>query len=184
MRFHPIAGAAVLAVLSFSSAQAAVTVIGNGLAQACSDAAMRERADQVSFAACNMALSDETLDLHDLSGTFVNRGILEMIQGDFGPARMDFDHAIGIQPKLGAAWANRGAVNLAQGRYQDALDDLNKALAFGVDHLEKVYFNRALAYEGLDDERSAYFDYQQATTLAPNWDLPKKELARFTVTPQ
>ena len=48
---------------------------------------------------------------------------------------------------------------------------------------EKAYFNRALAYEGLDDEKSAYLDYQQAATLKPSWDAPRLELRRFTVSP-
>ena len=39
-----------------------------------------------------------------------------------------------------------------------------------------------MAYEGIDDEKSAYLDYQQALVLKPGWDLPKQELLRFTVT--
>jgi len=47
---------------------------------------------------------------------------------------------------------------------------------------EKAYYNRALAEEGLDDEKSAYVDYQQALVLNPDWDPPRQELLRFTVT--
>ena len=43
------------------------------------------------------------------------------------------------------------------------------------------FFNRALAYEGMDDEKSAYFDYQKAVELSPDWVAPKTELARFHV---
>ena len=39
----------------------------------------------------------------------------------------------------------------------------------------------ALASEGLDDEKSAYFDYQKAVELSPDWDAPKAELLRFHV---
>ena len=46
----------------------------------------------------------------------------------------------------------------------------------------KAYFNRAVAYEGVDDEKSAYLDYQQALALKPDWEAPKHELQRFTVT--
>jgi len=62
------------------------------------------------------------------------------------------------------------------------LADITKGLALGVKQPEKAYFDRALAYEGLDDEKSAYFDYQQAVTLKPDWPLPQRELLRFTVT--
>ena len=40
----------------------------------------------------------------------------------------------------------------------------------------------ALAYEGLEDAKSAYLDYQQALTLKPDWQLPQQQLLRFTVT--
>ena len=40
---------------------------------------------------------------------------------------------------------------------------------------------RALAYEGLDDAKSAYFDYQKAVELSPDWQAPKNELVRFHV---
>ena len=58
---------------------------------------------------------------------------------------------------------------------------MNAALRLGVREPEKAYFNRALAYEGLDDEKSAYLDFQQALTLKPGWALPEHELLRFTV---
>ena len=181
MTRYLLAGAA-LVVLVAAPAKAAVTVIGNGMAHACAEAARHGQADIDSMRACDSALATEDLDPRDFAGTFVNRAILEMIQRDYVRARMDLDHAIGIQPRLGAAWANRGAVSLGQHRYQEALADINKGLELGVEEAEKVYFNRALVYEGLDDEHSAYFDFEQAATLSPNWDLPKQELLRFTVT--
>ena len=33
----------------------------------------------------------------------------------------------------------------------------------------------------LDDLKAAYFDYKKAVELKPDWDMPQKELARFTV---
>jgi len=42
--------------------------------------------------------------------------------------------------------------------------------------------DRARAYEGLEDAKSAYFDYQKAIELAPGWSAPAEQLARFTVT--
>ena len=60
--------------------------------------------------------------------------------------------------------------------------DLNKAIALGVDEPEKAYYNRALAYEGLEDAKAAYLDYVQALTIKPDWVLPQQQLLRFTVT--
>jgi tetratricopeptide (TPR) repeat protein len=154
------------------------------MAQSCWQAAIHERADAAAISQCNLAIEDELLSRHDMAGTFINRGVLEMVLGRNEAARGDFDRAIAIEPKLGEAWADRGAVSLGQSRYQDAVKDITKALSLGVDQPEKSYFNRALAYEAMDDEKSAYFDFLQAQTLAPAWELPKKELLRFTVTRQ
>ena len=71
---------------------------------------------------------------------------------------------------------------IAEHRYSDGLADLNKGISLGVEEPEKAYYNRALAYEGLDDVKSAYFDYQKALEIAPNWAAPKQELTRFHVT--
>ena len=106
---------------------------------------------------------------------------MKLRRNEYEPARTDFDTAIALQPKLGEAWVNRGAAEVGEKRYQAALDDINGALKLGVKEPEKAYFNRALAYEGLDDEKSAYLDYLQALTLKPGWALPEHELLRFTV---
>jgi tetratricopeptide (TPR) repeat protein len=76
---------------------------------------------------------------------------------------------------------NRGAAAVGARRFADGLADINKALELGVEEPEKAYYNRALAYEGLDNLKAAYFDYQKAVELKPEWDAPKNELARFTV---
>jgi tetratricopeptide (TPR) repeat protein len=105
-----------------------------------------------------------------------------MRQGDFANAQRDFDLAVKIKPNLGEAWVNRGASQIGQRRYAESLPDINKGLELGVVEPHKAYFNRALAYEGLENAKAAYLDYQQAVALAPEWDAPKRELARFTVT--
>jgi tetratricopeptide (TPR) repeat protein len=86
-----------------------------------------------------------------------------------------------LRPEMGEAYANRGAAAIGQHRYAESLPDLNKSLQLGVEEPAKVYFDRALAYEGLDDAKSAYFDYQKAVELSPDWDAPKAELTRFHV---
>ncbi|MFI4933517.1 MAG: tetratricopeptide repeat protein [Caulobacterales bacterium] len=181
MNLRIFAGAAVLALLAAGSARAAVTVIGDSLAEDCSKAAFEGKADTGSLNMCTMALQEGLLDRRDQAGTLINRGVIRLRLNDFAGARADFDLAIATAPKLGEGWVNRGAVNVGEKRYQDGLTDINKGLQLGVEEPAKAYYNRALAYEGMDDEKSAYLDYQQALTLKPNWDLPKKELLRFTV---
>ncbi|HEX3366989.1 hypothetical protein [Phenylobacterium sp.] len=177
-----IFGAALAAALSMgAAARASVTVIGGGLAEACSKAALSGKAEIRLERICTEALEKETLSSRDRAGTYVNRGILKMRRANWEGAQSDFNEAVREKPDLGEAYANRGAVFIGMHKYADSLPDLNKGLALGVEAPAKVYFDRALAYEGLDDAKSAYFDYQKAVELSPDWEAPKTELARFHV---
>jgi tetratricopeptide (TPR) repeat protein len=175
-------GAALAAVLAVGAqAQASVTVIGGGLAEACSRAALSGKAAPREESTCTEALDKEMLSSRDRAGTLVNRGILKMRRANWEGAASDFNEAVRLKPDLGEAYANRGAVSIGMHKYAESLPDLNKGLALGVEAPAKVYFDRALAYEGLDDVKSAYFDYQKAVELSPDWEAPKTELARFHV---
>jgi tetratricopeptide (TPR) repeat protein len=180
--FHFVAlgiGAATLAWAAASSA--AVTVIGGGMAKQCSLAALTGESDARFETLCTQALDGELLSLRDRAGTYVNRGILKLRRKEFASAQFDFNRAIETKPDLGEAYVNRGAAAVGARRYADGLVDLNKAIELGVEEPEKAYYNRALAFEGLDDLKAAYFDYKKAVELKPDWDQPQRELARFTV---
>jgi tetratricopeptide (TPR) repeat protein len=105
-----------------------------------------------------------------------------MVRREYKSARGDFERAIQVDAELGEAWINRGAVDIIDHQFQDGITDITKGLGLGTMEPAKAYYNRAVAYEGVDDEKSAYLDYQQALTLQPGWDLPRNELLRFTVT--
>jgi tetratricopeptide (TPR) repeat protein len=173
------AAAASLAITA--PAAASVTVLGGGLAHECSEAALNGESDFRFETLCTKALETELLNPRDRAGTLVNRGVLKLRRKAFAAALADFDRAIDAKPDLGEAYINRGAASVGARHYADGLADLNKALELGVEEPEKAYYNRALAYEGLDNLKAAYFDYQKAVELAPDWDQPKQELARFTV---
>lgn len=187
MLVRPVLATAVwLGVLAAGSApgtaHAAVTVFGNGEAHDCSEAAFKGKSDPASIRNCDSALENEVLDSKDRAGTYINRGVMYLRLGDLMQARKDFDESIKVDDKIGEAWINRGAVSVAEKRYADGLSDINRGLQLGVISPEKAYYNRALAYEGLDDAKSAYLDYQQALTIKPDWQLPQQQLLRFTVT--
>lgn len=178
-----IAAVACLAgCLASGPALAAMTVIGGGAAEACYKAAKDGKSDRQSIDICDLALDAEMLSPEDRGHTYVNRGVMKLHRGQFDDAHADFDAGIALDPQVGEGWVNRGALYLTERRYKEALADINKALTLGLREPAKAYFNRAVAYEGLDDEQSAYLDYQQALTLKPGWDLPQHELLRFTVT--
>ncbi|MGA0607752.1 tetratricopeptide repeat protein [Phenylobacterium sp. VNQ135] len=178
--FPAAASLAVLMLAETATAQS-VTVLGGGMARQCSNAALDGESDRKFEAVCTMAIQTEILSNTDRAGTYVNRGVLRLRRSEYLDARADFDVALGLKSNLAEAYVNRGAALVGQRRYADGLADLNKALELGVDEPEKAYFNRALAHEGLDDMKQAYFDYRKALELSPEWEAPRKELARFTV---
>jgi tetratricopeptide (TPR) repeat protein len=174
--------AAAALIVGAGAARASVSVIGGGLAEACSKAAMAGLSDYRYEQTCTKSLEAEMLAPRDRAGTYVNRGIMKLRRMDWGGALSDFDVAVKLKPDLGEIYVNRGAAYLGEHRYADGLKDLNRSLELGVEEPAKAYYNRALAYEGLDDMKSAYFDYQKAVELSPTWDAPKQELTRFHVT--
>jgi tetratricopeptide (TPR) repeat protein len=177
-----IVGAALTATLALSNvASAAVTVIGGGLAEGCSNAAITGKSDRKFEQLCTRALDEEALTSRDRAGTYVNRGVLKLRRADYDAAILDFNQAVRIKPEMGEGYVNRGAASIGLHRYPDSLADLNKGIELGVDEPAKAYYNRAMAYEGLDDAKAAYFDYQKAVELSPDWTAPKEQLVRFKV---
>ncbi len=176
-----IATIAIAALAVATAAEGAVTVIGGGLAEACSDAAVNGENDARYDAVCTMALDTEFMKPRDRAGTYVNRGVLKLRRASYQDATRDFNQAVRLQPEMGEAYVNRGAAAIGQKRYADSLSDINRALELGVSEPEKAYYNRALAHEGLDDPKAAYFDYQKAIEIAPEWTAPREQLTRFTV---
>jgi len=174
--------AAAAAVTVAAPAGAAITIVGDTSAAVCARAASLGLADDDSVRLCNEAVDHGELNHHDLVATYVNRGAVLMNRRDYAAADADFERAIQMEPSAGEAWMDRGAIAILQHRFQEGIADTTKGIALGVEDPAKAYFNRAVAYEGVDDEKSAYFDYQQALTLKPGWDLPRRELLRFSVT--
>lgn len=175
------AAVAVLGLAAGGAAQGAVTVIGGGLAQACSRAAMGGESDAKFVDLCDQALDTEFMPPRDRAGTYVNRGVLKLRRASFSEATQDFNEAARIQPDMGEAYVNRGAASIGLREYARSLPDINRGLELGVNEPAKAYYNRALAYEGMDDAKAAYFDYQKAVEISPDWTAPREQLTRFTV---
>ena len=176
---------ALVTLLSFAAPSAwasAITIMGDSKAAHCSRAALWGRADDKSLALCDTALQEEPMDQLRRASTFVNRGIIHMRRQEWDLAHADFNDALARKPGLGEGWVNRGALMIGTKRFAEGLADTNKGLELGIEEPEKAFYNRAIAYEGLGDPKSAYYDYQQALAINPEWDLPKNELKRFTVT--
>lgn len=177
-----LTAAAAVALLGMAGpAWAAVTVIGGGLAEVCSRSALAGLFDTRDEEVCTEALEQELLAPRDRAGTYVNRGVMKLRRKSFQAALDDFDLAIRYKPDLGEIYVNRGAALVGSRRYGEGLVELNKGLELGLEEPAKAYYNRALAHEGLNDMKAAYFDYLKAVELEPDWDAPKQQLTRFHV---
>jgi tetratricopeptide (TPR) repeat protein len=180
MRFSPCLAAVLLAAPG--SASAASQVIGSGLARMCYEAADADRATAGTLDACNHALSDEPLMLDDQVATYVNRGIIRARLSDWNGALADYNQAIKLNPATAEAYLNKGALVLKQMHdWQQARSLFDAALQRRTSHPEIAYYGRAVSSEQAGDYAGAMADYQKASELAPNWEQPKKELARFSV---
>ena len=180
-----IAGSA-LAAVPFAAQQASaaesVTRFGTSLAQDCFFAADAHRPSRVGIATCDAALSEELLNKADRAATFVNRGILRVLQNDNEGALADYAAGLALVPDLGDAYVNRGMVYVrVSGKEAMAIEEINKGLSIGSRDESVALFGRALAYEALGRVSDAYQDYKRAAELKPQWAAPKAELARFTV---
>lgn len=104
-----------------------------------------------------------------------------MNRRDHERAMRDFDQAVVLAPALGEARFNRGSALIALNRWSEGVAEIEQGLKLGMRQPERAYYNRAIAREELNDTRGAYLDYREAARLKPDWDLPRLELARFTV---
>jgi tetratricopeptide (TPR) repeat protein len=179
-----LATAATLALVSLgaTSARASSMVLGDDTPHACFEASRSQRADADAVRLCDLALDGSVLKPEDRGGALVNRGVIRMRRGELAAAHSDFDAAIPLIPASGEARFDRGAVFIGEHRYKEALADLDKAIELGVREPAKAFYYRGIAHDYLDDQTAAYQDYKQAEALAPDWDLPKHELQRFTAT--
>jgi len=173
--------AAFALALAGSAAAQSVDVWSGGLASQCAQAAKDGLAGPQYEQVCTDSLEKELLAPRDRAGTYVNRGIIKLRDKRYLDAMQDFDVAIKYQSNLAEAYVNRAAARIGAHQFQDSLSDVDNALMLGVKEPEKAYYNRALAHEWLDDYKAAWLDYQKALELAPDWQLVKDQLARFTV---
>jgi tetratricopeptide (TPR) repeat protein len=175
--------AAVLLLAALDEARAATMVFG-GLPGQCSNLARTGRHDPDALDICTEALSASGLSLHDLAGTYVNRGSMELGARLNEDAHGDFRHALKLEPRMGEAHVGEGAYLVSQERFADAEAEISQGLTLGSEQPEKAYYFRAIARWGQNDFKGAYEDFNKAIALKPDWALPREQLKNFHVETQ
>jgi tetratricopeptide (TPR) repeat protein len=172
--------AAVGTTFFFSSAQAAVTVIGSGTAEICYQAAENgaSPADYISY--CNQALAG-SLTPADRAATLVNRGVLRLAMNDNDAAAADFNAGLAINANMGEAYVDLGATMIAKKHYAEAIHNIDKGLTLGTKKPHLAYYDRAVADEAVGNLQGAYDDYHHALALKPDFSQASDELTRFKI---
>jgi tetratricopeptide (TPR) repeat protein len=180
MRCFPLLAA--LAVVLPGAAHASSLVIGSGLARMCFEAADKERASKGTLDLCDRALTEEALSFDDQVATYVNRGIIRARLNDWTGATADYDRAIRLDPAEPDAYLNKAALVLkVDQNWRQARDLFGAALDRQTRRPELAHYGRGISHELGGDYASALADYRKASELAPAWEVPKKELTRFSV---
>ncbi len=156
-------------------------VAGSEAARRCFAAAELAQPSRRGVRACDAALRDESLSAEARAATLVNRGILHMQARSIRTAIADYDAAIVLNPLAAEAYVNKGLAMLHAGREAEAVTQLTLGIDLGPARPEIAFYARAVAQEERGRLREAYTDYGRARALAPAWDEPVRQLARFRI---
>jgi tetratricopeptide (TPR) repeat protein len=172
---------ATAAALAAPSAQAAVTVLGNGVAHSCYQFAEYGGNPTDGINTCTFALVQTTLSVKDRAATYINCGILRARKDDAEGALADYDRGLAMDAALAEGYVDRGAVMIVLRRYDDAVAEIDKGISLGANRLQIAYYDRGIADEALGNIRAAYDDYRKAAEIQPDFGLAVAQLARFRV---
>lgn len=173
------AGGALL--VGIAPAQAHTMSVGSSYAESCYRAAVARDDSQSAKDACDSALTVEALTSYDRVGSHVNRGILWMQSGALDRANRDFDAALALDPRQPEAWLNKGIAQLQAGNSRAAREMAGRSIELRTEKPAIAYYIRGLANEDAGDLKAAYSDLSRARELAPKWQDPALELARYQV---
>ena len=100
---------------------------------------------------------------------FITRGFMCVNEGDLDGAIVNYTQALRLDPKNGAAYANRGNAYFMKGDHHRAIEDCTQAIE--LDFLGKfglAYQVRGIAYSQIGEDDLALPDLDRAIMVAPN----------------
>jgi tetratricopeptide (TPR) repeat protein len=182
-----IAVITAMTLLSSPATAGSVVVMSQDQGRSCYLQTLREASPENNrrgVAICGEAISESGDDSYNRAAALVNRAAIRLRIPDFPGVVADAEAAIALEPGIAEGYANRGAGLIGQGKYQDALVALNKAVELESPKSEIAYYNRAVAKEALGDIKGAYYDFKAAAEINSRFSLASEQLVRFRVTRQ
>jgi len=188
----PVATLALLPAVS----HAQVIVLGAGYTEECASAAQHaddskstlvtgSRLELRPLEICTHAIRE---DVENRAANYNNRGVIHFSQQNYNAALRDFEVAIQLQEDRYQFHFNLGLALVRLERWAQSLEAFDRGFQLGgptpgtdSSRLAEIYYNRGIANEESGNTRQAYDDYRRALELAPDWELPTEELARFSV---
>ena len=144
-------------------------------------AALEARWKADAIGACDDALKSQQMNRIDTASTWVNRGILEMSRERYKNARGNFKEALNLMPKLPEAHVDLGSAMINLQEFAEGAKETEFGLQLGSHEAERGWYNLGIAYEELGDLQKSYESFRHASELAPDWQDPQKQMARFSV---
>lgn len=117
-------------------------------------------------------LEEEIWDAWLVSGsatvdTLMKRGLEYQQEEDLAGARDAFDKAIAIKPDYAEAWNRRAVLFFNDGKYDEAIKDLESAIRLEPRHFG-AWIGLAMIFESVDRPDAALKAYEKALAIHPN----------------
>lgn len=116
-------------------------------------------------------LEEEIWDAWLVSGsatvdTLMKRGLEYQAHDDLEGARDAFDKAIAIMPEYAEAWNRRAVLFFNDGKYDEAIADLESAITYEPRHFG-AWIGMAMIFESVDRPEAALKAYDKALEIHP-----------------
>ena len=126
------------------------------------------------------ALRDMESSQPNLPVVRLGLGIALALQGRLDDALAQFEKAIALEPKFGAAWSNMGNLYKLQGRLAQAREAYGKAIALQPD-LADAHFGLALVMEAEGDLEASEATVRRALLFNPAYSEAHNNLGRLLI---
>lgn len=181
-----LAAVFVAAAVGQGRANAAITVMGGGLARECYEAVdKRIKDNRTALSVCDLALEQEEMTSRDRAATYSNRGVIYLRLGRYDRALADFQEGLRQKETRVETQIDRGAALYGLKRYDEALAAIEEGVTAERKEARAVaLYNRGLIKEHKGDVSGAYYDFQAALDADPTLEQATQQLARFRVETQ